>query len=143
MAAPRSQHHPRSQSRLSTAASGAICRVDRLTFTWDFVVTLPRAIDEARLAARDRADWRAFVRSLRAHELHHRSIFLDCGQRFVPAAAKLTAPTCPALDTAVRHFLDTQYAACMTRQQAFDRADTPHQPSDPFIALSTAEQLEH
>lgn len=121
---------------LTTATSGGQCVVARLTFTWHFVMTLPRARDEAALPASTRTLWRAFVGRLRSHELHHRDLFLDCGRSFVPAAAALTAPTCSRLDAQVRRYLDAEYKSCMERQFAYDREDTGKIQRHGFIAAA-------
>jgi predicted secreted Zn-dependent protease len=121
---------------ITTAVSGDQCRVTRLDFTWHFVMTLPRARDEAALPSKTRQLWRSFVARLRSHELHHRDLFLDCGHTFVPAAAALTAPQCSQLDRSIRRYIDTQYDACMDQQFAYDRADTRKIQNHAFIQLA-------
>jgi predicted secreted Zn-dependent protease len=110
--------------------------VSKLAFTWRFVMTLPKARDEARLATNTRQLWRSFVARLRAHELHHRDLFVACGRSFVPAAAAMTAKQCSTLDRQVRHHIDARYDACMEQQFAYDRIDTPRIQSHPFIRLA-------
>ena len=57
--------------------------------------------------------------------MHRLALFLDCGHAFVPAAEKLTAPTCFGLDYKVRRYVDDQYTACMKKQRDFGVADGP------------------
>lgn len=121
---------------VAVGQSGAQCRVQKLDFTWDFVMTLPKARDEFELPAKTRQVWHSFVSRLRSHELHHRDLFLDCGRTFVPAAASLTAPQCGELERQVRRSIDLAYDACMEKQRAFDSADTGKILSHPFIALA-------
>jgi predicted secreted Zn-dependent protease len=98
------------------------CGVDSLDFTWRFVITLPKAVDEAGMSAATRGMWREFTSYLKRHEEHHRTIFLACGKDFLAKAAKITAGrSCPGLERKVRKFIDKQYAACMARQRQFDR----------------------
>lgn len=121
---------------LTTKMAGGQCKVDQLSFNWHFIITLPKATSEGRLAPRTRAAWNAFLATLKTHEEHHRTIFLDCGNRFLPAAAKLTAPSCTTLDHNVRAALTAAYADCMLEQVSFDRHDHPHVMATPFIQLA-------
>jgi predicted secreted Zn-dependent protease len=108
---------------LNTATSGGACRVSDLTFRWNFVITLPAA-DEGRMSPATRTMWREFTGYLKTHEEHHRTIFLACGERFVPAAAKLTGlPGCLGMKAKVQRYIDKQYEACMKEQRAFDRRE--------------------
>jgi predicted secreted Zn-dependent protease len=122
--------------KLSMApTSGGQCRVSDLSFSWRFVITLPRIVDDKALDGRTRAAWRSFVARLRWHEEHHRAIFMQCGRSFVPAAAKLTGP-CAGLEHQVQQSIDTAYAACMVTQKAFDRGDGAKVLSQPFILMA-------
>jgi predicted secreted Zn-dependent protease len=107
---------------VKTMSSGKGCRVDGLDFTWRFVITLPKAVDEAGMSAATRGMWREFTSYLKRHEEHHRTIFLACGKDFLAKAAKITAGGhCRGLERKVRKFVDKQYEACMARQRQFDR----------------------
>jgi len=121
---------------MSTAPTpGGQCRVNNLTFTWHFVITLPRAVSEDELDPHTRASWHAFVARLKWHEERHRTIFVGCGQRFVPAAAKLAGP-CTGLEQQVQTYIATQYAACMVAQHAFDSGDEAKVLAQPFVRLA-------
>lgn len=121
---------------LSTKQSAGQCRVEKLEFTWHFVMTLPKVRDESALPASTRPLWRSFVTRLRTHELHHRDLFVACGEAFVPSAAAMTAPQCSTLERNIRRTMETQYDACMARQRAYDRADTPDILAHPFLRLA-------
>jgi predicted secreted Zn-dependent protease len=120
----------------ATEQTGGRCRIARLDFTWHFVMTFPKARDESELPAKTQQLWRSFVGRLRSHELHHRDLFVSCGQSFVPEAAAMTAPQCRQLERDVRRFIDTAYDVCMEKQFAYDRADTGNILSHPFIQLA-------
>jgi len=107
----------------TTAPSGSGCAVKNLNFTWHFVITLPKAVDHAKMSPATAGMWQQFLAKAKWHELHRRAIFLDCGASFVPAAEKLTAPTCWGLNAKVRNYIDKEYAACMRKQRAFAAAD--------------------
>ena len=105
-----------------TQSAGGLCRVTDVDFHWSFVITLPKAVNYAQMNAATRQMWDQFTAYLKKHEEEHRTIFLDCGKSFVPAAGKMTGlPGCPGMDRKVRALIDKQYAACMDRQRAFDR----------------------
>lgn len=109
---------------VKTKRSDGVCRVSDLDFTWHFVITLPKAVDEARMSSKTRAMWREFTGFLKRHEEHHRAIFIGCGDDFVAKAAKLTADgPCFALKRKVRQFIDKQYELCMAKQRAYDRKE--------------------
>jgi len=104
--------------------SGTSCRVKTVNFTWRFVITLPKAVDEGRMDRKTRAMWSEFTVFLKRHEEQHRTIFLRCGRDFLAKAATLTvAGNCSGLERKVSRFVDKQYAACMVKQRAFDRRD--------------------
>ena len=124
--------------KMSTAPmSGGQCQVSDLAFDWHFVITLPRAASEDALDSHTRSAWRVFVTRLKWHEEHHRAIFIGCGQRFVPAAAKLTGP-CASLEYQVQGYIATQYAACMVDQKTFDSGEEAKVMAQPFIRLALA-----
>jgi len=111
---------------VKTAADGSACRVTDLAFTWSFVITLPKAADEKRMTPATGALWQAFVAKCRWHEEHRVAIFLDCGKAFLAKAAAMSGPaSCAGLDSAVRRYVDAQYALCMKRQRAFGEQDAP------------------
>ncbi len=109
---------------VQTETSGGLCRVSGLDFRWNFVITLPKAVNYAAMSATTKGMWDQFSAYLKKHEEKHRTIFLDCGNVFVPAAAKLTGLAgCVGMDRKVRAYVGRQYAACMDRQRAFDRGE--------------------
>ena len=108
---------------VTTRSSGSGCAVSSVDFTWNFVITLPKAMEQAKMSAATVGMWNEFVAKAKWHELHRREIFLACGASFVPAAERLTAPTCFGLKAKVRRYIDQQYALCMKKQREFGRAD--------------------
>jgi predicted secreted Zn-dependent protease len=111
---------------LRTESAGGLCRVTGLGFRWDFVITLPKAMDYGAMDASTRRMWDQFAAYLKKHEEEHRAIFMNCGKSFVTAAAGLTGlPGCVGMEKKVRAFVDRQYAACMQKQRDFDRGQKP------------------
>ena len=109
----------------ATASDKGVCKVTKLDFNWNFVITLPKAVDQAKMSPATSGMWQEFLVKARWHEMHRLALFLDCGHAFVPAAEKLTAPTCFGLDYKVRRYVDDQYTACMKKQRDFGVADGP------------------
>lgn len=106
-----------------TVMDGGACKVRDLSFTWNFVVTLPKAANASGMSAATTKSWQQFTAYLKGHEERHQAIFLDCGESFVPAAEKMTSVFgCAGLGKKVRAFVDRQYALCMTKQRDFDRS---------------------
>jgi predicted secreted Zn-dependent protease len=109
---------------VKTEHSGESCHVKKVDFTWRFVITLPRAVDESRMDRKTRTMWGEFTAFLKSHEEHHRTIFLQCGKNFLAKAATLAnGRNCSGLERKVSRFVDAQYAVCMSKQRAFDRRD--------------------
>jgi predicted secreted Zn-dependent protease len=117
--------HDHELSIRTTTGSG-VCRVSELTFRWRFVLTLPKAVDQAAMDSQTQSMWNAFVAGLKRHEETHRTIFLRCGAKFVPAAERLTGPgNCAGLERKVRRSIDQAYQACMAEQRDFEKRDRP------------------
>jgi predicted secreted Zn-dependent protease len=111
---------------IRTAANGGTCRVTDLTFRWRFVLTVPKAVDYKAMDSRTRSMWENFVAALKSHEETHRTIFVGCGEKFVPAAERLTGPAnCAGLERKVRRTIEQAYKSCMTEQRAFESRDRP------------------
>jgi predicted secreted Zn-dependent protease len=109
---------------VKTERTAGVCRVSSVDFTWHFVITLPKAVDKARMSHAMRAMWHEFTAYLKRHEEHHRTIFIGCGKDFLAEAAKLTARgPCFGLKGKVRSYVDKQYKVCMAKQRAFDRRE--------------------
>lgn len=109
----------------TTAEAGGACAVSRLTFTWNFVITLPKAADRAKMSPATAAMWQELLAKMRWHETHRQVIFLGCAKVFLPAAEKMTAATCASLKAKVPDYVNRQYAACMRKQRQFGLADVP------------------
>ena len=111
---------------VDTKRSNGLCDVSNIDFKWHFVITLPRAVDEAGMSSAVRAMWSEFTSYLKRHEEQHRTIFVRCGEEFLRTAAKLTLRgPCFALKSKVKRFIDEEYKVCMAKQRAFDRNERP------------------
>lgn len=123
---------------LQVATRNGACRVTDLTFRWRFVLTLPKATDYGRMSAGNKSLWTNFVAGLKRHEETHRSIFIGCGESFVPEAMRLTGPSgCVGMQRKVRRFIDQRYASCMAKQKAFEKQDRSRVLGLGFIRAAT------
>jgi len=123
---------------LQVATKNGACRVTSLTFRWNFVLTLPKAVDYGRMSASTKSMWTNFVAGLKRHEETHRSIFVNCGEVFVPEATRLTGPSgCIGMQRKVRRFIDQRYASCMAKQKAFEKRDRSRVLGLSFIRAAT------
>ncbi|MCB1501557.1 MAG: DUF922 domain-containing protein [Bauldia sp.] len=123
---------------IRTGASGGACRVSSITFRWQFVLTLPTAVDYARMDGATKSMWNAFLAAMKRHEETHRAIFLGCAKKFVPAAERLVGPaSCAGLERKVRQSIDKAYQACMNEQRAFEKRDRPRILGLPFVRAAT------
>ena len=104
--------------------SGGACRVANIDFTWRFVITLPKAVDRARMSSATGAMWREFTGYLKRHEEHHRTIFIGCGRKFLADAEKITGRrNCFGFKRKISRFVEKKYDACMKKQREFDRQE--------------------
>lgn len=123
---------------LQTGTRNGRCEVTSLTFRWRFVLTLPKAADYGRMSGATQAMWTSFLAGLKRHEETHRTIFLECGAQFVPAAERLTGPAgCFGMKRKVQRFIDQRYATCMAKQKAFERQDRSRILGLAFIRAAT------
>jgi predicted secreted Zn-dependent protease len=64
---------------IRTESAGGLCRVSDFGFHWSFVITLPKAVNYARMDAATKRMWDQFATYLKKHEEQHRTIFMECG----------------------------------------------------------------
>src|SRR5581483_2377937 len=114
------------QLTFKTGTVDGVCKVSDLTFTWKFVITLPKLAEPAKISPATASMWKDFLAKVRWHEETRRKIFLECGNDFVPAAEKITGPAgCGGVERKVRNFVDAQYTLCMKKQRDFGNVDSP------------------
>ncbi len=109
----------------STVSDDGKCKVKTLTFTWHFVITLPKAVDRGQMSAATSAMWQEFYDKVSWHEEYRRELFLKCGNEFVPAAEKMTGTSCGGLEWRIRTYVQRQYEFCMQKQEEFGSKDSP------------------
>ena len=119
---------PRYGLKLETRKAGDRCRVASLDLDIRFVLTLPRAMDEARMDGRTRAGWQSFRRFAERHEETHRRFYLTCARRFVGQARRMEEASCHALRREVRRALDKADRDCNRLHDAFDAREIPKLP---------------
>ncbi|MHA1548322.1 MAG: DUF922 domain-containing protein [Alphaproteobacteria bacterium] len=111
---------PSYQLDLRTRRRGNTCRVTRADLKVRFVLTLPKAREEARMSRSTRNAWRNFVNFAKRHEEKHRRIYLNCAQNFVAKARRVKAPDCFSAQNEVRRLQMREQRTCDRRNTAFD-----------------------
>lgn len=111
---------------LAFAESHGGCRVRDVDLNFRFVMTLPRAANEAGMSRTTRAQWREFHAFAKRHEEAHRAIYLAAGKRFVKEALKVgKGGDCREARRAVDRAFARAFKASEGEQTALDRRDTP------------------
>lgn len=110
--------------RVVTRSEGARCLAEIVEVQLRFVVTLPRAADEAAMSPAVRDAWVRFATFVRTHEDGHRAITLQCVRRFEAVAAGSTSEAgCPALEATLSEQLAIFNAFCVEQHIRFDRRE--------------------
>ena len=112
---------PRYTLSVKTAARGAICRAASVGVKIHFVLTLPEATGTRGMSKRVRTAWNGFSSFVKRHEEHHRQSYIGCAKSFVSAAKRETAPSCMAVEAAIRRMFDKHKRDCEAKQVAWDR----------------------
>lgn len=126
------------------AARARGCRVDKVSLSIRFTMTLPHAVQESRLDHRTKRAWRSFRSFTRRHEETHRRIYLRCARGFLRKAAAMSSQnSCYRLKREVRRLLDREDKACNRLHDAFDRRDFPRVRHMPLFRLARQEPARH
>ncbi len=112
---------PHYRLSLDVGDTGRLCRVEDVGVGIRFVVTLPVAVDRARMNSRVRAAWDGFASFARRHEETHKQSYLSCARAFVSKARAATATSCGDLRSEVRQMFNEARRSCEARQRPFDR----------------------
>ena len=115
--------HPAYTLTLTTRERTGGCGVGRVSVDIAFTMTLPKAVDAAAMNSSTRALWRQVERFAKRHELGHRSRYIACARRFVAKAKAMTAPTCMALEAAIRRLQRSAQATCEASQVGYDLSE--------------------
>lgn len=98
------------------------CAVEEARVESEIVVRLPRWRPPPDADPELVADWRRFVRALRAHERGHRDRILVGAEALRRKLEGLHGPTCPALHQQAREVAREQVEAVDRANRAYDRA---------------------
>lgn len=113
---------------------GASCRVENLTATAEFTLTLPRLASGTKLSSALSARWKSFETFVRRHEEHHRAIWIDALSRAERRIAGLSNRNCAQLDAAIKQVLHEEWQSAETRHVGFDRAEQAQLQRHPLLA---------
>lgn len=101
--------------------NGGICRADEVRVKIHFTLTMPEATGTRQMPARVRSAWDSFSKFIRSHEDSHRRSYVGCAESFVRQARREAAPSCLAVESAVRRLFDRMKRDCEAKQVAWDR----------------------
>jgi len=77
-------------SQAGYLVQGQSCRVKNYSFRIDFMVKLPKMMNERRLPPLVRAKWTEFSDFVKKHEDTHRAIWMGCAKEFESRVAAIT-----------------------------------------------------
>ncbi len=130
-------------SQSGKLVQGKTCRIEDYRFKIDFVVKLPRLSNEKALNSETLANWRRFQQFLKAHEDHHRQIWLGCAAGLEAKVKTMTAPDCQTLDRRATKLWKDMQASCTRQHQAFDAAEQRRVLRHPFVRQVIRQMSKH
>jgi predicted secreted Zn-dependent protease len=111
------------------------CQVRDYRLKLDFVIRLPRVSNEAVLSGAERRRWQQFSTFLKAHEEHHRAIWLGCAADLERQVRAIRVKSCADADRQASRLWDKMRAACNRKHEAFDAAEQRKVMRHPFVQL--------
>ncbi len=127
-------------SQKPVLAPGASCRMKSFSTRLVFRVTLPRLADDTTTPASARTSWARFASELRAHEAHHKAIWIGCANRLERQVLALKSSTCESFNAAYAEISRKNLAQCGAENQAFDASERLRFLTLPFMRLVTKEK---
>ncbi|PLX38564.1 MAG: hypothetical protein C0606_10275 [Hyphomicrobiales bacterium] len=135
---------PKYDLRIETRQKAGRCTVRSLSLRIRFTMTLPRAVHRASFDRRTRRAWDSFRAFTRRHELHHKTIYMGCLNRFVKKARRMSSPrSCASLQREIHRALRAADRQCDVRHKAYDRRDFRRLPNLPLFVKARSERYRH
>ncbi len=126
---------PRGSATRGKTAAG--CHVRAVELKVAFTITVPRAVETARLDAKTRKAWRAFVATARAHEEEHLAINLEMYRRIDREISALsTGKSCKSLSARMDRIVESAVRRGIARHTALDKRDTRRTPALPLFRMA-------
>lgn len=112
---------------------GPTCQVVDYGLDLNFVIRLPRLRNEAVLPRAERRLWRQFSAFLRAHEEHHRELWLGCAAEMDRKVRALKVKSCKQASKRVNELWQRMLTSCGKKQTAFDEDERKTLMQQPFM----------
>jgi len=122
-----------SLSQHASLSAGANCRMQSFSANLTFKINLPRLQNPGALAPASRRSWSQFASTLKAHEEHHRSIWIACAQDLSAQVMKIRPGPCAAFKASYAAVSKSVLAQCKAKNSAFDTAEGVRFLTTPFI----------
>jgi predicted secreted Zn-dependent protease len=119
---------------------GSACRLEDFLIKAEFVMTLPRLGDGAKLSQDLAARWDSFQSFVRRHEEGHRTIWLETMEKAQARISALQAPSCQELQARIDGAFQEEWSAGERRQDAYDRAEQRKLASHPLLVAAKSAQ---
>lgn len=113
---------------------GVSCRVENLTVTAQFKMTLPRLASGTELSNALSGQWKSFETFVRRHEERHRAIWIDALSRAERRIAGLSNSNCARLKADINQVLHEAWQSAEKQHVAFDRAEQKRLERHPLLA---------
>jgi predicted secreted Zn-dependent protease len=108
------------QPTWQTVTKAGKCQVSNYDVDIKFVMRLPKLASSSSVSGADRAAWQQFKTFVRAHEEHHRTIWLGCRSEHVAEVRQLGAAGCGELTAKLVKLQSRMRKSCDARHAAFD-----------------------
>ena len=122
-----------SLSQHALLSSGSSCRMENFSANLTFKINLPRLQNAAALAPAARRSWSQFSSTLKAHEEHHRAIWIACAHDLSTQVMSIKAGPCASFKASYTAISKTVLAQCKAKNRAFDAAEGVRFLTTPFI----------
>ncbi|MGI9482253.1 MAG: DUF922 domain-containing protein [Hyphomicrobiales bacterium] len=113
---------------------GRNCRLRNYKVNMSFVITLPKARNQAAMSKPLRKRWKQFASHARWHELQHKAIWVTCAKRIESKVRRIgSQPSCNVAWVKARAIANAELARCDGLHAAFDNKESTRAASLPLI----------
>jgi predicted secreted Zn-dependent protease len=110
------------------------CRVSKIMLSGSFNINLPK-LATAPANAATLQNWQIFIAALRAHEEHHRELWLACIAQLDASAKSMAAKSCNSLNIQLKKNWAQIQSNCFAQNTVFDKQEQKNILKQPFIKM--------
>lgn len=122
-------------SQKGRLVQGKSCRIEGYSLHFDFLIKLPRVVNQQALPTVDLTRWQNFSQFVKKHEMTHRAIWLDCANAIEQQTKAIRANNCFDFNKKVEQIWNSVRASCLKQHDAFERTEQAKLKQHPFIKL--------